>query len=221
MRHRLPAFLALALLLGSLGACSSAAPSQRAQKAPSVNKSAEDAPADSLQSASEEEAPVQEESKDARSQEAAPGDDAARSGALDKAPRREAPAQAKEPAPVSPEPMVAPSAIDVEAAGGSGEVFEGDTFEDSPREQVEELSDEINERMEGYLEEFGVESLQQQPARPTCSQVCDLQEAICGSSRKICDISASRPDEPWFLDRCDWASKHCRDATRSCDGCSG
>jgi hypothetical protein len=104
--------------------------------------------------------------------------------------------------------------------GGQGDVFEGDTFQASPREQIEELAEEIDDRLEGYLEEFGVESLQQQPSRPTCSEVCELRQAICGSSQKICQISASHPDEPWFLDRCDWASEHCRDATRECDGCA-
>ncbi len=53
----------------------------------------------------------------------------------------------------------------------------------------------------------------------SCQEVCDLSDAICSSSSKICGISNAHPGESYFLDRCEWSQNECRSADQRCSVC--
>ncbi len=81
-----------------------------------------------------------------------------------------------------------------------------------------------------YREDFGVEA---PPAsteslgsgggsddgETSCRGTCQLSEAVCVSSEKICGIAERYPEEGSFSERCTWAMGHCTEATEQCDSC--
>jgi hypothetical protein len=90
------------------------------------------------------------------------------------------------------------------------------------RADIERELAQIERRQQGYMEDFGVEG----GAAPNagteeagCKELCDVQEAICHSSTRICDISAAHPTDPWFSERCAWADNECTQARAACDRC--
>ncbi len=123
----------------------------------------------------------------------------------------------KEPQVAEERPRVSLDRAEI-TAKSTEEIFEGDVYEESPRSQIEDLVSSIEDDLDSYREDFGVEGGAQTDT-PSCAQVCDLQEAICTSSEKICGISARYPQEPWFIDRCDWSGKECKDASEQCHTC--
>ena len=84
---------------------------------------------------------------------------------------------------------------------------------------VETLSAEIQRQTHSYREEFGVEDASSD-APKSCEEVCDLSEAICKSSKKICEFALVHPSEAYFTDQCTWSDKECQRSAEQCEGCS-
>lgn len=103
-------------------------------------------------------------------------------------------------------------------------LFEGDTFEESPREQVEDLAEEIEELANtlGLNQENAEEAVSapSDNASTQCADLCEASKGICTSSKKICRISSEHPNDPYFIDRCQWSGKLCTQSQTRCDECS-
>ena len=135
----------------------------------------------------------------------------------DRRTEKEKPEEDDEPA--RPREAIAPDKIEHHDGGGSGGGFEGDTYEKNPRNELESLVLDINKGIDSYREEFGVEGFS--TAQPgSCDEVCDLSEAICKSSTKICAIATSNPDEAYFGAKCQWSTKECKRSNEQCATCS-
>lgn len=134
--------------------------------------------------------------------------------------------------PVAPEPSLPPvdaaPTADIEAAESGGgrrrrepTEFEGDTWEaETPRERLEDLVSELNELLDD-AREGGYQQRVPGGSGLSCTDVCNLSQAICTSSGKICTIATSYPTEGWFQDRCQWSKKECQTAGQQCRACSG
>jgi hypothetical protein len=125
---------------------------------------------------------------------------------------------------MAPIPNEAPSdgAAAPDEEGGRGGASGGVSPTAAARADIEREIAQIERRQQGYMEDFGVEG----GAAPNagteeagCKELCDVQEAICGSSTRICDISAAHPTDPWFSERCAWADNECTQARAACDRC--
>jgi len=54
---------------------------------------------------------------------------------------------------------------------------------------------------------------------PTCSDVCELGDAICDNAESICAIAADLGNDPWAKEKCDSAKASCREAKERCCAC--
>lgn len=91
----------------------------------------------------------------------------------------------------------------------------GSVATDADTEAIEQFSAEIQART------AGLPGLAEQPAgaQPSCSTMCEIRDAICKSSSKICDISERRPSVGLFAERCQWSRAQCTDAEGRCTLC--
>ncbi|MBH25482.1 MAG: hypothetical protein CMH57_13745 [Myxococcales bacterium] len=103
-------------------------------------------------------------------------------------------------------------AIDVESSG-----FEGDTF-DEDEDEVREEVDGLVAELEQLLEHEALQGPKGKAPRG-CQEVCEVSEAICESSGRICDISEANPSDAYIHDRCRWSERECRDANSRCSVC--
>ncbi len=108
----------------------------------------------------------------------------------------------------------------VGALGGKASDLKGDASE------LEGLAAEIERLSQSYREEFGVEGdgggQEQPPSEPvdrSCPRVCEVAEAICSSSSRICAISGRFPEEGHFTERCGWSEGQCAEARNRCETC--
>lgn len=91
-----------------------------------------------------------------------------------------------------------------------------------PRAAVDELARELEGQVGSYREDFGVESGEAEYGRDvvvTCDDICDVKDAICTSSGKICSIAQSYPDDDHIRGRCTWARDECANAEDACTRC--
>jgi len=54
---------------------------------------------------------------------------------------------------------------------------------------------------------------------PTCTDVCDLADAICDNAESICGIASEMPEDGWAREKCDSAKASCKEAKQACCGC--
>ena len=55
----------------------------------------------------------------------------------------------------------------------------------------------------------------------SCNDVCSLADAICDNAERICDIAAELgPDDKLGQEKCDSSKASCREAKKTCCGCS-
>jgi hypothetical protein len=83
------------------------------------------------------------------------------------------------------------------------------------RDEVERLTSAIERRVHSAIADQPNVS-----APRTCAEVCELQDAICASSSKICTISDGHPEEGTFAERCQWSREQCAEAAKKCERCS-
>ncbi len=55
--------------------------------------------------------------------------------------------------------------------------------------------------------------------RATCTDVCDLADAICDNAENICALAAELGNDAWAQDKCDSAKASCREAQQRCCTC--
>ncbi len=89
----------------------------------------------------------------------------------------------------------------------------------SSQAQMDAQTRELERLVQGYREEFGVEDYGATSPR-SCNEVCDLSDAVCISSRKICDIATQNAEVTGFADKCTWATGECDKSKKSCTHCS-
>jgi hypothetical protein len=53
----------------------------------------------------------------------------------------------------------------------------------------------------------------------TCTDICDLADAICDNAENICSIAGEMPDDTWARQKCDSAKASCKEAKQLCCGC--
>jgi len=197
---------ALTLLLSLSLSCAAGrsmeqeSPSTPAQSMPDIPEEA-----GSVQEAYEHEEPASTD--DSMPPPSAPRDSAGGSG------MKKSPSRVEEIGVERSKPAAATAASTEE-----GGFFEGDTY-DGPtdRDEIEELEADIRKQVSS--QRSAVADYDARAPR-TCNDVCDLSEAICASSTKICKIADSHPSEPYFDSRCRWSRKECRTADSHCSQCS-
>ena len=53
----------------------------------------------------------------------------------------------------------------------------------------------------------------------TCTDICDLGDAICDNAEIICGIAGEMPADGWAREKCNSAKASCREATQRCCDC--
>ena len=53
----------------------------------------------------------------------------------------------------------------------------------------------------------------------TCSDICDLGDAICDNAENICGIAGEMPGDTWAHEKCNSAKASCREAKQRCCDC--
>lgn len=56
---------------------------------------------------------------------------------------------------------------------------------------------------------------------PSCTDVCNLAEAICDNAGDICRIADELADDYWAKEKCRSAKASCKEAKEHCCGCEG
>ncbi len=129
--------------------------------------------------------------------------------------------EARRPAPrvADPPPNDHATAPSDAVNGGGGGGFAASAELEGAKEDVQALLLDIEQRTASYREEFGVEEVTATQAPQSCDRVCDLSEAICKSSKRICVIAGQHAQEAYFAKKCQWSTDECKRAETECETC--